>query len=472
MKKLLLVFPLALLFIHFANESMGPNMWTTTITTIGPVWQGCIVINPVNQQIMYAASNTTGIWKSTNGGLNWAQSNGSMSNLTMQALAISKSNPNVLYCGTGQTGFNNGMSKTTDAGVTWTQINTGITQTPIAIQAIDISPTDPNVAYICIWDANPNVDAADGIYKTTNGGTSWAVANTGITDKNLLCVLVNPRNANTVYAGSSFMAVSMGPCYVYKSYNAGATWTSFSSGLPVGTTEINPVRALSMSTLDTNILIAGLFQNTTTGGAYFTSNGGTSWTRRSTGISNVAGVNIRSILITPGSNTHFYAGIDNATSGGVYRSTDAGLSWTSFNGGPMVATNAVRALTFRTTIDSTLFAGVGTTTGTGFGVYEYSYGPLGINDPNKIPSEFSLAQNYPNPFNPVTVIEYSIPKSAFVKIKVYDVSGREVKVLINEQRSPGNYNVTFNAEGLASGIYIYSIEAGDFKDVKKMSLVK
>lgn len=472
MKKLLLVIPLALLLIHFAYESMGPNMWTATITTTGAIWQGCIVINPTNQQIMYAASFSSGIWKSTNGGLNWAQSNGSMTNLTMQAIAISKSNPNVLYCGTSGTGFNNGMYKTTDAGATWTQINTGITQTPIAIQAIDISPTDPNVAYIGIWDANPNINAADGLYKTTNGGTSWAVANTGITDKNILCVLVNRLNPNTVYAGTSFMAVSIGPCYIYKSYNGGATWASFSSGLPVGTTEINPVRHISMSTLDTNILIAGLFQNTTTGGAYFTSNGGTSWIRRSTGIPNVAGVLPRSTLIRPGSNTEFYVGLDNATTGGVYKTTDAGNTWVSFNSGVMQSSYAVRALTFRTTIDSTLFAGVGGTTGSGFGIYEYSYGPLGINDPNKIPSEFSLEQNYPNPFNPVTVIEYSIPKSAFVKIKVYDVSGREVKVLVNEQKSPGNYNITFTAEGLASGIYLYSIDAGDFKEVKKMSLVK
>jgi hypothetical protein len=218
------------------------------------------------------------------------------------------------------------------------------------------------------------------------------------------------------------------------------------------------------------MLIAGLFQNTTTGGAYFTSNGGTSWTRRSTGIPNVAGVNIRAILIRPGSNTEFYAGVDNATTGGVYKTTDAGNTWASFNSGPMLPSYVVRALAFRKTIDSTLFAGVAGTSGQG--IYEYSYGPLGINDPNKIPSEFSLEQNYPNPFNPVTVIEYSIPKSAFVKVKVYDVSGREVKVLVNEQKSPGNYNITFNAEGLASGIYLYSIEAGDFKDVKKMSLVK
>src|SRR4030095_5094110 len=315
MRKLLLIIPITLLFIHFAYETPGPNTWTPTITTIGPIWQGCIVIHPTSPFTMYAASNTTGIWKSTNGGNNWTQSNGTMTNFTMQALAISKSNPNVLYCGTSSNGFGNGMYKTTDGAATWTAINTGITQTPLAIQAIDISPTDPNVALVCVWDGVPPPDAVDGIYKTTNGGTSWAVANTGMgPNKNILCVLFNPLNANTVYCGTSFYnpgGIQTGPGIVYKSYNAGASWATFSTGLPSTSADLNPVRILSMSTLDTNILIAGLFQNTISGGAFYTSNGGTTWTRRSTGIPNVVGVNPRSILIRPGSNTEFYIGLDN-----------------------------------------------------------------------------------------------------------------------------------------------------------------
>jgi len=477
MKKLLLSIPIILLLVHFSYQSDGPNAWTATITTIGPVWQGCVVIHPSNQQIMYAASNTTGIWKSTNGGLNWTQSNGAMTNLTMQALAISKSNPSVLYCGTGATGFSNGIYKTTDAGTTWTLINTGITQVPIAVQALDISPTDPNVAYVCIWDGVATLDAVDGIYKTTNGGTNWAVSNTGIgPNRNVLCVLVNPRNPNTVYCGTSFYnpgAVQTGPVYVYKSYNAGANWINSSTGIPTTTTEINPVRMLSMSTIDTNVVLAGLFQNTATGGGpYVTTNGGTLWTRRISGISNIAGVNPRSVLIRPGSNTEMYVGIDNAASGGVYKTTNAGVAWTSFNTGPMLAAYCVRALTFRTTADSTLFAGVGTVTGTGFGIYEYSYGPLGIPDPNEIPTAFKLLQNYPNPFNPETKIVYQIPKASNVKLSVYDVKGKLVTILVDGYQTQLTNFVDFNAEGLSSGVYFYKIESGDFKDVKRMVLVK
>jgi len=91
---------------------------------------------------------------------------------------------------------------------------------------------------------------------------------------------------------------------------------------------------------------------------------------------------------------------------------------------------------------------------------------------SEIPKVFSLAQNYPNPFNPATSIKYSIPKQTLVKLVVYDVLGREVAKLVNEVKHAGNYSVLFDASVYASGVYFYRIEAGDFKDVKKMVLVK
>src|SRR4030095_12076862 len=90
----------------------------------------------------------------------------------------------------------------------------------------------------------------------------------------------------------------------------------------------------------------------------------------------------------------------------------------------------------------------------------------------EIPNYYSLSQNYPNPFNPVTNIKYTIPKTGIVKLKVFDVLGKEVRTLVNELKSPGVYNVDFDASNLASGIYFYRIEAGDFTAVKKMMLVK
>ena len=79
-----------------------------------------------------------------------------------------------------------------------------------------------------------------------------------------------------------------------------------------------------------------------------------------------------------------------------------------------------------------------------------------------MPASFELMQNYPNPFNPSTVIGYEISNTTLVSIKVYDLIGREVAVLVNEVKQPGVYRVSFDGEYLASGVYFYKMIAGDF----------
>ena len=98
----------------------------------------------------------------------------------------------------------------------------------------------------------------------------------------------------------------------------------------------------------------------------------------------------------------------------------------------------------------------------------------GIRDLPQVINNFSLSQNYPNPFNPATRIRYSIGTSSMVSIKVYNILGKEVAVLMNEQKNPGEYELTFNSGkyNLASGIYFYKIAAGVFTSVKKMILIK
>ncbi len=86
--------------------------------------------------------------------------------------------------------------------------------------------------------------------------------------------------------------------------------------------------------------------------------------------------------------------------------------------------------------------------------------------------EYSLAQNYPDPFNPSTSIQYSIPRDGFVSLKVYNAAGEEVKTLVNESKTAGNYKLTFNASGLPSGIYFYRIQSGGYTSVKKMILLR
>jgi hypothetical protein len=102
---------------------------------------------------------------------------------------------------------------------------------------------------------------------------------------------------------------------------------------------------------------------------------------------------------------------------------------------------------------------------------QYDY-VSGITNTGNIPEQFSLSQNYPNPFNPSTTIKFGISETGIVKLKVFDVLGREVAVLVNEEMKPGNYETAFTGEDLTSGIYFYSLVTPQFSDVKKMVLIK
>ncbi len=88
------------------------------------------------------------------------------------------------------------------------------------------------------------------------------------------------------------------------------------------------------------------------------------------------------------------------------------------------------------------------------------------------PIKYELSQNYPNPFNPVTKINYSVAKQGLVTLIIYDILGKEIKTLVNEVKSPGAYIVDFNGSNLASGVYFYKIQSGDFMQVKRMVLIK
>lgn len=97
---------------------------------------------------------------------------------------------------------------------------------------------------------------------------------------------------------------------------------------------------------------------------------------------------------------------------------------------------------------------------------------VGWNNEDNLPDDITLNQNYPNPFNPETMIKYQIQKRGFVTLKVFDMLGREVADLVNEEKLPGEYLVEFNAGTLASGVYIYSLRVNDFVKNNKMTLLK
>lgn len=98
---------------------------------------------------------------------------------------------------------------------------------------------------------------------------------------------------------------------------------------------------------------------------------------------------------------------------------------------------------------------------------------IGPKNPQQaLPDKFSLDPAYPNPFNPTTTIRYALPQASKVRLTVYNMLGRQIKTLVNQQQKAGTHEVTFHSSQLSSGTYIYRIEAGDFIKVRKMTLLK
>ena len=98
--------------------------------------------------------------------------------------------------------------------------------------------------------------------------------------------------------------------------------------------------------------------------------------------------------------------------------------------------------------------------------------PAGIKQTSEAVTSFKLSQNYPNPFNPSTVIKFSIPKSNYLTLKVYDLTGKEVMTLVNAKLPQGTFEYTFNASSLSSGIYFYKLNTDEFSEIKRMVLIK
>ena len=89
-----------------------------------------------------------------------------------------------------------------------------------------------------------------------------------------------------------------------------------------------------------------------------------------------------------------------------------------------------------------------------------------------LPAGYTLSQNYPNPFNPTTTIEFSLPQSGFVSLRVFDLLGQEIATLVNEEKAAGSYRATFDASNLPSGTYFYALKTAEYSSVKKMAILK
>jgi ligand-binding sensor domain-containing protein len=267
----------------------------------------------------------------------------------------------------------------------------------------------------------------------------------------LLCPFASAQQmkSNGPYGGSihSFavsgtnLFVGTGGGGVFLSTDNGSSWTEVNSGL------MNTC-VYSLAVSGTN-LIAG-----TNGGVFLSTNNGTSWTSTGPGFA----AEVFSLAV---SGTNLFAG---TIVYGIFLSTNNGRSWTAASAG--LTNKWVWSLAVSGT---NLFAGT-----YGGGLWRRSLSQLVDVKlaSREVPAEFTLAQNFPNPFNPSTTIKYELPKASDVRLSVFDILGREVSVLVNERRDAGVHEEKFDGSNLASGLYLYRLQARDFVQTRKLLLVR
>ena len=396
-----------------------------------------------------------------NASAQWVQmSNGIGTDKGICCFAVSGNN---IFAGTYNYPTSTGIYRSTNNGDNWTAVNNGLTD--FQILSIVVSGTN-------IFAGTPT----GGVFLSTNNGDTWG--SVGLAGQGVKALAISGSN---LFAGTSNYSG------VYRSTNNGNNWTTVNNG--ISNQSIN-----SLTFSGTN-----LFAGTSTGGVFLSTNNGANWV--------AAGLTNQDIYSFAVQGTNIFAG---TIAKNVYLSTNNGTNWAS------VLYDYVYALAVS---GQNLFAGTGTgkiflTTNTGTSWIDKSQS-LNINSPiqsifvannyiyagtysnsvwrrslseiigiqnisTEIPSAYSLSQNYPNPFNPTTNIKFSIPAVSsprvpggdLVQLKVYDVTGREVQTLVNERLQPGTYEASFDGAALNSGVYFYKLVTGNFSETKKMLLIK
>jgi hypothetical protein len=359
---------------------------------------------------MFAGGTSAGVYYTSNSGANWVQT--TLNNQLVFALINSGSN---VLAGT----FNAGTFRSTNNGAAWSQITMGSNMT---VWAYCYSGSNVFAGTFCPVVANM------GVYKSTDNGLTWSLA--GANNREVRSIT---SEGNYIYAGT----IDSG---VFISSNSGTNW--FKSSL--NNRNVRSIAANGSSVYAGILNSQGLFMST---------NNGNTWVQSSLNNRDCQALAIQGSTILTGTAAF-----------GVYVSNDNGTNWVQKNEG--LGHLSVFALIIQ---NGYVYAGT-----SGGGVYRRAISELLAIQliSNQVPSRFSLSQNYPNPFNPSTNIIFQLPRANRVKLSVYDLVGREVEVLVNEELKAGEYEVDFNAANYPSGVYYYKLSAGDFNETKKMVLLK
>jgi len=434
-------------FTSNGNDTYAGSDGVYKSTDFGLTWyRNSTNNNPVKSltakdNIIFAGYLNDGIYFSSNNGLNWLQSNLYLdevnsifeygndifagakhglyisndtgkyfkaTTLTNHEINAITSCNNILFAGSD----NFGVYSSSDSGTTW--ILTSLNGYP--------------VFSFCTLGNTVYAGTSEGIFVTTNFGNNWT--QTGLYNYIIYSLII--KN-NIIYAGTQDG--------IFISTNNGLLWQQSS---------LTFFKILSLSFND-NFIFAGAEEY----GMFTSSNNGINWNQAIFPHTSVKSILTFENYVIAG--TMYYPF-------GVFVSTDYGISWYLKNQG---LNDLTHILTINK-IKNNIFIG------TEFSAWRRTLIDLTevVEKSSNISSSYLLEQNYPNPFNPSTNIRYQITCNKYVTLKVYDLLGKEVAILVNENQKPGKYEVAFNGSLLPSGIYLYRLEAGDFRETRKMILIK
>jgi photosystem II stability/assembly factor-like uncharacterized protein len=425
----------------------GGTSWssaTSGITTSENVaWVAPIIAHPTTDGTVYTARQR--VYRSTNNGGVWSAISGNVNGSSaVREMAISKTNPSVLYATTGGTIF-----LSTDGGATFTNKTSGLPSRTIT--SVNIHPNDENIALLTFSGFSTNK-----VYKTTNMGNTWTSIHGNLPD--------SPVNDGFIYTydvlnpNTYFVATDIG---VFLTQDNGTSWVELPNNLPntvimhldyshsnqmmrAGTHGRGVYEAfidftipveLTSFTAETGVNTVVLNWSTATE----TNNNGFEIERK---LKNQEWVTI-GFVQGKGTTTEIqnYSYVDDYSSLPYEGTVLYRLKQIDYNGSFEYSEQLAVNLTF-------------------------------------IPSEYYVSQNYPNPFNPSTTIKYSLPVESFVRINIYNAIGEVIEELVSKMQSFGNYEVTWNAQNQSSGIYYYSFEINSadgsqtHREMKKIVFLK
>lgn len=425
--------------------------------------------HPTNPDIMYAV-NDGGVWYSTDRGNSFSNLNSTLTLTQFYRIASDPSYSAHILGGTQDNGTqrtlgtinwsaafggdggdvcfqsqdnmfiigetqNNGVRRSTNGGENWMTATSGLSGTGAWVGPLLSHPDSAGIFYT----------ARNSVFKSTNNAENWFPISTGISG--------TIRQMAISSSNSAYMYATVGS-NIYKSIDGGYTFINITSGTPNRTiTSINVHP-------DSSEVVIVTFSGFGTGKIFKTTDGGVNWSDLSGDLPDTP-IN-DGMFYQPGYPTNI---LFVATDIGVFITYDNGESWIELAQGLPntvaihldynAATNKIR---------------IGTH---GRGVYEMSVIITGIiNSKGGQPENYILNQNYPNPFNPVTRISFSIPRTEFITLKVYNTLGKEIETLLNKKLDAGNYDINFNASSLPSGVYFYRLISNNFSETKKMIVLK